>query len=229
MKKFLIFANCALLIGALASCGGSSDNGNTESEESVEAKTYVLTPKTTSITGPLGQAYEVVERDYKLKNTYGSNEIFVEVKLADPTKLPKGFDANKVGTRYDEGNSEYTMITNFVIEYLDEDGDIIESHNASGSDYKDLARISKGESSTVNFYAPNNADGIKYFRIKSDYYPNKIEGKAKEKESSSSYDSDTDDDDINKTLEQASKVAETAGKMVETAGEVMKGLNNLTK
>lgn len=226
MKKFLLFAYCAVLAGALASCGGSSDKESGESEEVAESKNYVMSPKTTSITGPLGRAYEVVERDYKVKGQYVP-EITVEVTLANPSGLPSGYNPAKVGSRYEKGEAQYPMIADFTIEFLDEDGDIVESSYPNSS-YGDVLRLSQGESSTLKFYVPDhNLDDIKYFRIKSDYYPNEIEGTVTE---SASADIPTiDDEDLSKTLEQAGKMAETAGKVVETAGEVMKSLNNLTK
>lgn len=230
MKKFLLFAYSAILVGALASCGGSSDSDNesNESEEVAEAQNYELMPATTSITGPLGQAYEVVNRDYKLKKTYSSYEILVEVELTDPAGLPAGFDPSKVGTRFNEGEGRYPMIANFTIEYLDQYDDVIDYSQATSS-YSDLLRLSKGETSTLRFYVPNNElNEIEYFRIKSDYYPNEIEGNVKA--ASGNSDAETySDDDFDKTLEQAGKVAETAGKMLETTGEIMKSLNDLTK
>lgn len=226
MKKFLLFAYCAILVGALASCGGSKDKDNKESDEEAESKNYVLTPITTSVTGPLGQAYEVVEKDYKLKSKYSSYEILVELELSDPARLPAGYDTAKVGTRFNEGEAQYPMIAEFTIEYLDEDGDLID-YRKPNSSYSDLLRLSQGETSTLRFYVPdNNLNEIKYFRIKSDYFPNKIEGNVKGTSSTDVSEIDSDDD-LDKTLEQAGKVAETAGKVVETAGEVMKSLNNL--
>lgn len=228
MKKFLLFAYCAILVGALASCGGSSDKESDETQEEVGFQSYVLTPSTASITGPMGKAYEVVERDYKVKQNYGVPEINVEITLVDPKGLPAGFNPTKVGTRYDKGEAQYPMLANFTIEFLDEDGDIIESHEPNSS-YSDLLRLSQGETSTLRFYAPDtNTDEVKYFRIKSDYFPNEIEETATESYSSADI-SPIDDEELSKTLEQAGKVAETAGKMVETAGEVLKGLNSLTQ
>lgn len=228
MKKLLLFAYYAVLIGALASCGGSSDKNGNESDENAELNDFVVTPKTTSITGPLGKAYEIVDRDYKLKKTYSSYEILVEVELSDPARLPAGFDPTKVGTRFNEGEAQYPMLANFTIEYLDEDGNIIDDRTPNSS-YSDLLRLSQGDTSTLRFYLPDdNISEIKYFRIKSDYFPNKIAENVKETSDNRASETNSDDD-LDKTLEQAGKVAETAGKMVETAGEIMKGLNNLTK
>lgn len=226
MKKILLYAYCAVLVGALASCGGSSEKGDAESEETVEAVECVVTPKTKSISGPLGKAYEVVEREYKVKGQFGP-EINVEITLVDPSGFPKGFDGNKVGTRNDEGKAQYPMIANFTIEFLDEDGDIVDTATPIG-EYGELLRLTQGDTSTLSFYAPDyNLEDIKYFRIKSDYYPNEI--KESEKESTTSADVSVVDDEFNKALEEAGRVAETAGKMVEQAGEVMKELNNLTR
>lgn len=226
MKKILLLAYCAILVGALASCGGGSSSET--SNEEAEPQNYVLNPKTKSITGPLGRAYEVIERDYKVKEDYGVYVINVELTLAKPSSLPSGFDGNKVGTHYDNGNAQYPMLANFVIEYLDEDGNIIETREPNNSGYKDLMRLSEGESSSVSFYVPDkNINDIKYFRIKSDYYPNEIEEEVKKSDITDI--TSIDDEDLYQTLEQAGKAAETAGKMVETAGEIMKELNNLTK
>lgn len=224
MKKSLLFTYCILLIGTLASCGGGSSD---KSNEEGKPKNYIINPKTKTITGPLGKAYEVIERDYKAKEKYGTHSINVELTLAQPSSLPSGFDGNKVGTHYDSGNAQYPMIANFIIEYLDEDGDIIETREPNSDSYKDLMRLSEGESSSVSFYMPDkNMDEIKYFRIKSDYYPNEIEKEVKKSDISDI--TSIDDDDLFQTIEQAGKAAEAAGKMVETAGEIIKELNNFT-
>lgn len=226
MKKFILYAYCAVLVGALASCGGSSDKESNEWEGETELEEYVLTPRTTSITGPLGKAYEVVEREYKVKGEYVS-EINVEVTLTNPSGLPSGYNPAKVGTRFDEGKAQYPMIANFTIEFLDEDGDIVET-GIPHSSYGDLLRLSQGETSTLKFYGPDNGPNeIKYFRIKSDYYPNEIEGTVTE--SASADIPSTDDEDLDKALKQAGQMVETAGKMIETGAEVVRGLNNLTK
>ena len=225
MKKILLFTCCILLLEALAACGGSGSSE--KSNEDGETQNYILNPKTKTITGPLGKAYEVIERDYKVKENYGVYTINVELKLANPSSLPSGFDGNKVGTHYDSGNAQYPMLANFIIEYLDEDGDIIETCKPNNSSYKDLMRLSEGESSSVSFYLPDRYnDQIKYFRIKSDYYPNEIEEKVKKNDITDI--SSIDDEELYQTIEQAGKAAETAGKMVETAGEIIKELNNLT-
>ena len=225
MKKILLFTCCVLLLEALASCGG---NGSSEkSNEDGEPQNYILNPKTKTITGPLGKAYEVIERDYKVKENYGVYNINVELKLANPSSLPSGFDSNRVGTYYDSGNAQYPMLANFIIEYLDEDGDIIETRESKDSSYKDLMRLSEGESSSISFYLPDKEiNQIKYFRIKSDYYPNEIAEEVKKSDITDL--PSIDDEELYQTIEQAGKAAETAGKMVETAGEIIKELNNLT-
>lgn len=224
MKKILLFTCCVILAGALTSCGGGSSE---KSNEDGEPKNYVMSPKTKSITGPLGRAYEVKERDYKVKNNYGVYVINVELMLSNPSSLPSGFDGNKVGTHYDNGNVQYPMLANFIIEYLDEDGNIIATLKPNNSDYIDLMRLSEGESSSVSYYVPDDEiDEIKYFRIKSDYYPNEIKEEVKKSDITDIM--SIDDEELNQTLEQAGKAVETAGKMVESAGEIMKELNNLT-
>ena len=225
MKKNLLFTCFVLLLGALASCGGggSSDKSNEEGE----TRNLIIKPKTKTVTGPLGKAFEVIERDYKLKKNYGMYVINVELTLANPSSLPSGFDSNRVGTHYDEGKAQYPMLANFIIEYLDEDGDIIETSQPIDPGYKDLMRLSEGESSSILFNLHNDdINQIKYFRIKSDYYPNEIAEEVKKSDITDL--PSIDDEELYQTIEQVGKAAETAGKMVETAGEIIKELNNLT-
>lgn len=222
MKKPFFYLFIALFGSFMISCGG----GSKESEEtSSEEKVISFTPQTTNISGPLGKAFEVVNRTYKPKGDY-SKRLNVEIELKDASLLPTDFNPMSVGTTDNSGDPNYPMIANFVIEYLDEDGDVVETEEASeGVDR--LLRCTEGDKATLSFDVPRKYEDITSFRIISDYYPNQIEGKTNntdEADSQSSKEKPTSsgvsDEEFEKAMEHTNKALETVSK----ASKAMKDL-----
>lgn len=115
MKKItLLFGIAALLM----SCGGNK-----------KADSLTVTPETTEIKGALKGCYEVVQKDYTIKNNGWSDVINVELKRTDK-ELP--FDLQKATSFgvYVEGKSVHV---GFGIELTDKNGEIAEITNANGS------------------------------------------------------------------------------------------------
>lgn len=213
MKKYLFgfFSLCIILSLLPGACGGfaNSDHNNEQEEKEESIEKLTLTPQTTKISGPLGMAYTTVDRNYKIKGD--SRKFNVEIELTDSSQLPQNFSSASVGTDKNKGDSNYAMLANFMVEFLDEEGNIIETEEA-GDRIGHLFRLSQGDKGTISFYLPCNLEDISQFRITSDYYPNEFnEGKV-----------DSNDEDFDKAMEHATKAVETTTKM-------MKGILNLSK
>lgn len=207
---FLVF------VFALFSCGGSQKS--TEEEQNVEdTKFYFMEPQTTSISGPLGKAFSIVKKKYKANKEDLSPKIYVEIELTDASQLPEGFE-RLVGTRENKKDPKYPMLANFIIEFLDEDEDIIESKDESYG-VGQILRMSEGEKGSVYFYLPYKKEGdVKFFRIKSDYYPNDINN-----ENISESNGETGND------EEFDKAMKHTKEAVETTTEMMKNIQNMIK
>ena len=128
MKRFRLVLALAAIV--LASCGGDKKS---------------ITPVSEKITGPLGEFFEVVSKDYKIVDGKAGVEI-KRTKAGFPEPWTEGM---KVG--YDDGCFEPT----FTIEFQDEDGttlskdktDIVFDREALES----IAALGVDESATVSF------------------------------------------------------------------------------
>lgn len=87
------------------SCGGSKP---------AKAET-VVTPSKASVSGPLGEYFKVVERNYKIKNGNISIE-FERIKDGLPNPWVAGMEVGSYGNCVEPG---------FTVEFLDVDGDIL--------------------------------------------------------------------------------------------------------
>lgn len=212
------------LMIAVTACGSSSSSDKGGSGNSGR---QVLSPQTTSVSGVIGKAYTVVNRDYKPQGDGSIKRLNVEVELTDTARLPEGFGSANVGTADDMGEAEYNMIADFKIELLDEDGDIIETKDCiSGAD-RLLHLTENGDRATITFYVPGRAANIRYFRIVSDYYPNKIEGATNT--SAINETADSSDAEFEKAMDHAVRAVETTGKMIKSTSETLRGIIDLAK
>lgn len=112
-KSILVLGLAALL----ASCGGNK-----------KAEPLKVTPETTEIKGALKGCYEVVQKDYSVKeNGSFGHLISVELKRTDK-ELP--FDPQKT-TSFGVSEDGKPTQAGFGIELLDENGDVVEIKNAN--------------------------------------------------------------------------------------------------
>lgn len=112
-KSIFVFSLAALLVG----CGGN------KKVESLTAK-----PETTEIKGVLKGCYEVIQKDYAIKeNGSWGHLISVELKRTDK-ELP--FDPQKA-TSFSVSEDGKPIQVGFGIELLDENGDVVEIKNAN--------------------------------------------------------------------------------------------------
>lgn len=154
-KSILVFGLAALL----ASC------------VSTAKKESVVKPETTEVKGDLKGYYEIVEKDYKIREDGINLVINVELKRTSK-ELP--FDAS-VGEfsygRLDDGNGKEVKV-GFGIELLDENNDIIESikagdygwYGADTENIPELMKLDNGETGTLTIKVKGENNPVK-FRI----------------------------------------------------------------
>ena len=107
-----------------------------------------LKPSQTKISGPLGEYFEVVDRDYKVNDSGVCNIEIKRIKAGFPAPWEEGMEIG-----YGDGDIE----PSFTVEFMDEDGDV---------EYKDgtdivadqealeaIAALGVGESTTIPFSA----------------------------------------------------------------------------
>lgn len=151
MKRIL---NSIIRVGALLvyvvsllSCGG---------------REVVVTPSKSSISGPLGEYFQVVDRNYKVKDGY----INIEIERID-TGLPDPWvDGMEVG--YNDNRVE----PGFVVEFLDEDGDILCKDQTdivwNQDELVAVVALGVGETSSIPF-GTNVTKGLSSFKVSSTF------------------------------------------------------------
>lgn len=219
MKKYLYFLGMCLLLGGMGACGSSKSS----EEKTGKNDEIILKPYTTKINGPLGSAFTVVEREYKSKGNFA--KLNVEIEATDISLLPEGFDFSLVGTPSNKGDVKYPLIATFIVEYLDEDGNVIDTREVSeGIDR--LLRLKNGDTGTLSSYLPYEKENVTHFRVVSDLYPNEIkESKSSTVSDDATLDISTDDmtdEDFDRAMERTKKAAETMNEVLDGAAKILK-------
>ena len=114
----------------------ANEFGKTELAEAASGKKIILT--STSISGPLGSFFEVVDKEdgYKLDD---SGKMTLEIKRKKKGKI--------------ESNSIVVML-------LDEDGNMVANDSEYFSSYSELYGLREGESTFVSFEFHNNTNNL---------------------------------------------------------------------
>lgn len=156
MKKILRTGVAILTLAALMSCGGNSNQKNNENEKEQAEKETVLVPKTTKVKGDLSEYFEVVEKEYQLKDDTYSKMITITLMRKDK-ELPDIYKEFKPVGYFGAG-----VMGNygFGIKIFDENEDQVLSIRAdvggtggvySSDDLKDLWDLEEGETGIVRW------------------------------------------------------------------------------
>lgn len=139
MKRIYNFMLVAIMAIFLFGCNGSGS----------------LTTKSNKIQGPLGEYFEVVSRNYKVKDGKVSIEI-KRIKEGFPSPWTKGMEV---------GYSDCSFEPHFSIEFFDEDGNVVSKDKTDIVADKDeliaVANLGVDESSTVTFLCLESAAQFK--------------------------------------------------------------------
>lgn len=250
MKKILRTGVAILTLAALMSCGGNSNQKNNENEKEQAEKETVLVPKTTKVKGDLSEYFEVVEKEYQLKDdTFGKMVTITlmrkDKELPDIYKefMPVGYFGAGVMGNYGFGIKIFDENEDQVLSIRADDGGMGGVY--SSDDLKDLWDLEEGETGivrwstddldectgkltfTITSYAKENEDA--------DEYSNEDEEEEEENtsysdnsSSSNDWDSILDDyEDIMKRYIKALKRAEEGDASAYT--EMTKLLQDITE
>lgn len=224
-KKYLFIGiGVVVLFAIIASmCGGGKDKKESEEKQEETKQEIVLKAAQTDLKGDLKGCFEVVDKNYRLKdNGYGSDVIVVELKRTAQA-LP--FNRDDVTTFSEAKGATAENLADFGIEVLNADGDVIEKKVAtespcSSTEVMEVLKLLTDETATIEFSFYNSKevkDGVS-FRITSAVQKNEQSKKAlEEEEAKKSKEKSSDEqalDDAEKALELAGKTARLAGKIL---------------
>lgn len=169
--KLIKFALIPAIILTVASCGKNNATDSTSK--------LILKPATTEVSGDFDECFTVVDRNYKVIKTGLRRKITVELQRTDKP-LPFNSEGKKIDTYGVSGVYDFIHV-GFGIEFLDEDGNIIqkESPEHSNSSATGLMKLKDGKTGSIAFYVPDN-NTITSFRISSSFKddnPGKKSGK----------------------------------------------------
>ena len=207
LKKSINMLLCALCCTALlTSCGSSnsssesSDEGNKQVEVKLESKT---------ISGKLGKAFDIVDKDYKISDSYNLSVTF---KRNDSKPL---VNFEELSSEEDAIDSNKPYIGIFIVELLDESGDILEESSIDGESFNSLMNLVEGDETSIKFTCFVDAEAVKSFRVKSIVKDNENKGSK-------------DSDNLDK-IEDLDDVIDATKKSAEAVGTAMDIINSLTK
>lgn len=199
-KSILVFGLAALLM----SCGGNKKT------ESLTAK-----PETTDVKGILKGCYEVVQKDYTIKeNGSWGHLISIELKRTDK-ELP--FDPQHA-TSFSVSEDGKPVQVGFGIELLDENGDVVEVKNAnaggiggaySSDDIEAAIQLNSGETGIVRWTVSADNKPVT-FRITSAMEGSTSTSRVSEKKTDSSNDWDGILDDYETYIDKYIKLYKKA-------------------
>lgn len=205
--NMLLYALCCTAL--LTSCGGSnsssessesSDDGNKQVEVKLESKT---------ISGKLGKAFDIVDKDYKISDSYNLSVTF---KRNDSKPLVK---FEELSSEEDALDSNKPYIGIFIVELLDESGDILEESSIDGESFNSLMNLVEGDETSIKFTCFVDTEAVKSFRVKSIVKENEYKGSK-------------DSDNLDK-IEDLDDVIDVTKKSAEAVGAAMDIINSLTK
>lgn len=206
MKKLILLLAG---IGLFFACGSKKEEGL-----AIKVK-----PETVKLTGDMGECYKVVDKEYKSTKNSMFDILTLELERTDaelPFELIEGKDPDSYGTW---GQDVYLHV-GFGIEFLDKDGNVLESIPATASglggcysheDPVNLAKLKPGEKGTIRFTVDESLKDAVSFRMSTAY--EKVENTSSSSESSES----TGSTDIDKLLDDYESMVDTYISMMKKA------------
>ena len=165
MTKTLTILTAILSVFLVACSGGnsgnnSSNNSDANTEKTADIQEDGIHPASTKVQGPLKDYFEVVDKPYKISYGGRLQKINVEFKrLAGRFPLQAG----ESFTQFKYGGGLYV---NLIIEFMDEDGNVISTEEGDFDSLKRLASFDEGDTGTVSFYVKGETPAK--FRISSE-------------------------------------------------------------
>ena len=229
MKKIKYFLMMATMV-MISSCGGSSESKSEQNAENAESVEVVkVTPETTTVKGSLNGCFEVIDREYKLTDDWGT-KIKVALKR---TNVALPFNVADVVDIYSASESSKPNVFGIGVEFIDADGEIVATADPY-SESKDflLFSLNADETATIECRATDD-DNIRTavkFRVTSIVKENEYKDEQKAEASSETTNDYSSDDDIDEDLKDLDKAVKATKKAAEAAGalyDVAKSLEDL--
>lgn len=229
MKKIKYFLMMATMV-MISSCGGSSESKSEQNAENAESVEVVkVTPETTTVKGSLNGCFEVIDREYKLTDDWGT-KIKVELKR---TNVALPFNVADVVDIYSASESSKPNVFGIGVEFIDADGEIVATADPY-SESKDflLFSLNADETATIECRATDD-DNIRTavkFRVTSIVKENEYKDEQKAEATSETTNDYSSDDDIDEDLKDLDKAVKATKKAAEAAGalyDVAKSLEDL--
>lgn len=204
MKRLNYFLTGAVCI-ALCACGGKKSVDSNWDEE--DSYSEYLTPSTTNVSGSLGSDFKVVDRKYKVSDDM-SKIITVELERTDS---PLPFDTEDYTIcSFDTYMSSANIQVGFGIEFLDDEGNILDKTNASDGGYShseavELVNLEPGETGSIRFRIDYEGRKATQFRITSTYKVNEGRSSSSSISSYDDEDNSSDDEDVSSSNSSSSK------------------------
>lgn len=216
MKKlhFSIAIVVMATVFTLFSCGGK------EKKTEVANDLIEVTPEDTKVFGNVGSDFSIENKTYKIKSNgvYGFEFSFNITR----NKVSEGVNTDQISSESDEGTKP--KVGKFIVELLDEAGDLIAEENMVGADLEKVLNAQEGEKVAIKLLTYTDKDKIakvKKFRVSLSAQ------KAKANEETVSDNSEKSDDEMLDNLDDINKAVETTGKTLKAAGEAIDALNKL--
>ena len=222
MKKLSL--SILLLAGltfTFASCGGSNNKSAEEKAEVVED--IVIKPSSTTVGGKLGGFLEVEDKEYHLVKD--GSFYYLTIPIRHNGGMPK-VELSDVVSSNDAEKSSKSLAGKFIVELLDANGNVIETHDLDGDDFNKLLGLSKDEKANVKITC--YSDGV--IKAKSFEITSAVEANEKSKEDAAkATDKEPSTEDLEEGVETASKAIEAAGASFGAIGGAAKALNELNE
>ena len=210
MKRLINYIVKAGVLSAfvfsLCSCSCSGSGSKPAKAETV------VTPSKASVSGPLGEYFKVVERNYKIKNGNISIE-FERIKDGLPNPWVAGMEVGSYGNCVEPG---------FTVEFLDVDGDILCKWKSSviweKDDINAVLALGVGETCSLPCKVEVRK-GVVSFRVSSTF---KYHGLDYDYDDDDYDDDDYDDDEDYDASSELDDVLDDYEKILNTARSVSK-------
>lgn len=175
----------------------------------VSCGSKVVTPAKETISGPLGEYFKVVERNYKVNE----GKISVEIERTSeglPSPWKEGVEVGYLDGKIEPG---------FNVEFLDSDGDVLCSDKSNIvydiDELKAIVALAVGESTSISFEV--NEKKVSSFRVSSTFEYHKPESTSVISSARSIYDEAADE--YSKIMKEAQ---DEYAKMYQEAADEMK-------
>lgn len=188
-----------------------------------------LKVETGKIKGHLGDCFEVVNKEYKVKRDY-SSKLMIELKRLDGDSELLNTHIDNITGSDNEGGKCYI---DFIIEFLDENNNVVAKTKSSSYSQDQIVSLVKntraGETGVLEFYVNDETD-IKSFRLGSICEVKPVEQSKQEmsdlgiEEAVKEITDIASDKEVEKAVEDMGKILDAEIQLLDAAGKALKAL-----